>query len=121
MEKKEKSMKIENMEKEERIFLFMKEIDKNMSYGEIENLYLNKYKLNDRSSKINKNVILRFLGVDSKYSLEEIKENKKVVSEKLREVNIDYNNFMEKVKLLNRNGENRLKINRIENYNFKEL
>ena len=92
-----------NLSKDKRIFLFLLEVNKNKNIDrkEIENLYLKKYKLSEKSSKINIRVIERFIGVYNKYSKEEKEEKKRNLESNLREikkVKIEYKDLVNSYK-----------------------
>ena len=87
---------LESLEKKEKYILFLLEIEnKNIcSKKEIEDLYLNKYKLNKSSNKINFNNFNRFFGIDNKYNDEEKKEKIIKLKEELKSININYSDLI---------------------------
>jgi len=106
-------------EKRNKCLKFLKENDfKNLSKEEIKDLYVNKYKLCDRSSNINLRVLNRSLFLSNmKINKEEIKKNKEVLIKELKKVNINYNDLVknlivmkEKIKRSNKFKEFELKI-----------
>jgi len=112
--KKEESKKnILELNKESRILLFLKEINNNMSSEKVKELYLKKYNLSEKSNSINIRVIERFLGVYSKYSIEEKKIKVERLKEELKKVNINYNSLVEKLILVK---EKNKRSNRINNF-----
>ena len=101
-----KNNKVENENKIKKVVLFLKEINNSMSYKEIENLYINKYKLNERSNKINLRVINRNLFLkDSKREEKEVSKDREILKSKLKKVNIDYNSLVNKIKLIKRSNK----------------
>lgn len=110
------SKNIENLNKESRIILFLKEVkEKNIkSRKDIESLYLSKYKLNEKSNSLNLRVIERFLGVYSKYS-KEVKEDKiKVLKEELSKVKVDYKELLESYKEVKERSKRSNRLNNFE-------
>lgn len=121
----EKNKKVEvslEIEKNSRIFLFLNEIKKEMSFKEIENLYCEKYKLNSKSKNFNIRVVLRFFGEYSKYSLDRKKEINLINEKNFKVLNIDYLKFKnEKLNLLKeKNKRSNILIEKRE-LNFKEI
>ena len=102
-----------NLEKVERIYLFLKEVNKDMSKEDIRDLYLNKYKLNEKSSSINIRVLNRFVGIDNKFSEEKSKEIKKVLKESLKSSKLNYNDLLAKIKIVK---EKTKRSNKASNY-----
>ena len=107
---------IENLNKDSRIFLFLSEINKEMSKEEVIKLYLDKYNLNEKSNSINIRVIERFLGVYSKYSKEVKEEKIKVLKEEIKKYNIDYSSLIKKYKIVKEKSKRSNRIN-----NFMEI
>jgi hypothetical protein len=104
---------IENLNKYSRIYLFLSEINNKLSSKEIENLYLNKYKLSEKSNKLNIRVVERFLGEYNKYSESEKKEKKELLSNNLIESKsiLNYNDLIEKYKIVKEKSKRSNRIN----------
>jgi len=105
-----KKEEIENMNKESRVILFLLE-SKNKNKEEIENLYLNKYKLSEKSNKFNERVINRVFGEDFKYSDEKSKEKIRVLKENLIKCNIDFKELVKRKIELKEKMKRRNKLN----------
>ena len=94
MEKKE-NLNMENISKESRIVLFLKDSE-NIKGREEINILWRKYKLNERSNSINIRVLERFFGVYNKYSNEKKIEKVKYLKESLIESKIDYGELIKR-------------------------
>ena len=120
--KKESKVEVSNLDKSSKIFLFLNEIKDNMSFKEIEEIYIKKYELSNKSNKFNIRVIKRFFGVYSKYSKERKEEINKINEKNFKVLNIDYLNFKEeKLNILNEKNKRSNKILEKRRLNFKEI
>ena len=108
---------LSNMSKESKIVLFLVESKDIKSKKEIEKLYLDKYKLNEKSNSINIRVIERFLGVYGRYSKEKKEEKVKILKESLVKSKIDYKDLVERYKEVKEKSK---RSNRL-NSNFMEI
>lgn len=96
--KEQKTSQKEEMNKEVRVVLFLREIKNEMTGEQVKNLYENKYKLGLFHNS--KRVINRFFGEDSKYSKEKSETKQKHLKEELKKVNISYDSLINKRKLV---------------------
>ena len=120
--KKESKVEVSNLDKSSRIFLFLNEIKENMSFKEIEESYIKKYELSNKSKKFNIRVIKRFFGEYNKYSKERKEEINKINEKNFKVLNIDYLKFKEeKINLLNEKNKRSNKLMEKRSLNFKEI
>jgi len=115
MSKEKNETKVSELNKESRILKFLLE-SKNKDKEQIKDLYLNKYKLSEKSNSLNIRVIERFLGVYSKYSKAQKTEKVKILKEQLSKVNINYTELINSYKQVKEKSK---RSNRISN--FKEI
>lgn len=114
--------KLSSLDKNSRIFLFLREIKEEMSYRDINNLYLDKYKLSKSSKRLNIRVVERFLGEYSKYSKEKKEEINKVNMSNFKVLNIDYLKFKEeKLSILKEKSKRSNILVEKRVLNFKEI
>jgi hypothetical protein len=91
---------------------FLKEINEKMSKEDINKiytLYFKNYKNNNKERVISRNIFYK----NNKVNEIELKEKREILISKLKEVNINYYNLIDKIKLL--------KNNRNKSYNIIEI
>ena len=102
----------QDLSKESRIVLFLQEA-KNKPASEIKRLYLEKYQLSERSAEINLRIFQRFFGEYSKYSPEKKEARVKEVTQKLKEIKVNYNDLLQSFKEIK---EKTKRSNRLNNF-----
>lgn len=120
--KVESKVVVEDLDKSSKIFLFLREIKKDMSFKDIEKIYIEKYKLNNKSNSFNIRVIDRFFGEYSKYSKERKEEINKINMSNFKVLNIDYLKFKdEKLSILKEKNKRSNKLIEKRELNFKVI
>ena len=115
-------VEVKDLDKSSKIFLFLNEIKEDMSFKEIEKLYIEKYNLNSKSKNFNIRVVNRFFGEYSKYSKERKEEINKFNMSNFKVLNIDYIKFKDKkLSILNEKNKRSNRIMEKRELNFKVI
>ena len=104
-----------------RVINFLIEVKESMSKEEIKDLYLNKYKLSERSNEINLRVLERGVYYKNiKVNEEVLLNNRKLLINKIKEsnLNINYNKLIEKIMIVKEKNKRSNRLNNFMNVKF---